>query len=147
MDFLSELYANLRAIVAAAWPETLPNGIWEVEHVKAVPWTDLSAPYAVIAINGLPSASWGAVSDVYQPAIEIYYVAQVTGPAGPVRERLMKLRKALVDADQTKVQLVKINSLSWGDELVPNVFFTSKNDPHRAGRLVAEVLVGECING
>ncbi len=144
MVYLTGLYSDLRAIIAANWPDVPANGIWEDEHLLMIPWADLVPPYAVICINNAPvdDAEWGTANQVYAVTPHVYYVAEISGDSTPIRAKLETLRDALILASITNGQIIDVTELTWSEELEANKIFSAKEYTHRAGRLAVDVIVG-----
>lgn len=141
--YLENLYSALRTRINATWTDVTANGIYEAEHVDLIPWADLTPPYAVLTITEMPGGDWGMQNLTYQPMVEVWYVGQVTGSSGSIRAKLEAMRDDLRVNDLTTGQVIDITDLSWSDNLVPNNVFLSKGYMQRAGRLIAECVIGE----
>jgi len=144
MAYLEQLYADIRTVVGATWPEVLVNGIWESEHEKMVPWADLTPPMAVICISSVPvTPDWGVANQVYQPPTQVFYVGKVTGKSTSIRGKLEALRDALIaNTVPSTLCVLDVVELTWSDSLEANVAILAKDYTHRAGRLTVNVLAG-----
>ena len=143
---LNDLYAALRERIRTVWPEVVPNGIYEADHVESIPWEQLTAPYAVIAVSSMPrDPQWGAANQAYKPLVEIYRVDEVKGPLSNLRNELEALDTDLSLAALTSGQTMRVEDLCWSLELEPNQVFVSKRMPHRAGRLSVTCLIGRVL--
>ena len=141
LDF-TPFIADLRAQVAAAWPEV--TAIWDAEHAERVAWLDLELPYAVILIPDMPrSPGRGMDASLFEPWVFIYYVAETQGKATELRGKLSELVDHLHPVDPLSAgQVLDIGKPSWGDELAPNQVFLSANRNQRAGVVPVRCLTG-----
>lgn len=145
MAYLSTLYDDLRAVIAATWTDVVADGIYEDEHIEMIPWAELTPPFAAICVDDVPvdaEGEWGSANQVYQPQVGIYYVGAITGGSDPIRGKLEALRDALLAATITNGQIIDVTGLSWSDELDANKVFMAKDYTHRAGRVMVNLIVG-----
>lgn len=145
MSYLESLYTAFRTAISAVWTDVPANGIWETEHIEMIPWEDLTPPYAVILIGDTPVNDTYSPSDceTFAPMVHIYYIAAVSGGSSGIRAKLEALRDYLYANNLSAGQVIRVESLSWGNALPPNVPFSAKNQSNRAGRLVAFTVIGE----
>ena len=144
MAYLTQVYTDIRTVVAATWTDVLPGGIWESEHQQMVPWGDLTPPMSVICIASTPiAADWGVANQTYQVPVQVYYVAKITGDSTPIRTKLEALRDALLaNTVPSTLCVLDVVELTWSDSLEANVAILAKDYTHRAGRLTVNVLAG-----
>jgi hypothetical protein len=145
--YLENAYAALRARINAVWTDVTADGIWETEHLEMIPWEDLTPPYAVIHIASMPlSDEWSSMhASAYNPQIDIYYVAAITGPSGTIRAKLEALRDDLIaqSISLSAGQVLDVRNLTWANNIEPNLVFVTKDYTHRAGVLTVDYLIGE----
>lgn len=144
MSYLTQVYTDIRTVVAATWTDVLANGIWEVEHENMVPWGDITPPAASICITTTPLApDWGVSNQTYQPNVLIYYAGIIAGPSTSIRTKLEVLRDALLaNTVPATLCVLDVTELTWSDQLEANVALMAKNYSYRAGRLTVSVLAG-----
>jgi hypothetical protein len=149
---LNPLVTELRAKIAATWPELLLDssaGILEAEHADMIAWSDLAVPFAVILLDEVAESPSPLDEIWYRPEVEIYYVTQVTGGSSGLRSKLSALQAALKPADGagaeplTEGQVLDVPRFGWGAFLIPNQVLRDAGRSQRAGRLVVEIQVTE----
>ena len=143
--YLETLYSALRTVISSQWTDVPTGGIWETEQVEMVPWERLVPPYAVVVIPSMPLADWGLNSMLYNPQIDLYYVAAVTGGSSNLRAKLEGMRDYILSNDISTGQVLNVHSIGWGNDIPANVIFISKNYTHRAGRMTLDALIGETV--
>ena len=149
---LNPLISEVRAVIAATWPEVLPDGaggggggILEAEHADMVPWSDLALPYAVILIEDVPLSGLAALDELcFAPKVCVFFTDRVRGASTGIRDKLQSLIAAFWPADPLTVgQLLDVPRLEWSNALLPNQVLAAKNASARAGVVVLDVLVTE----
>jgi len=138
-----------RAAIAAAWPEVVANGIWDPGDPARLPYDAqagaLVVPFAGLGVESLPpSDDWGGDNRVWQPVVDVYYVAEspVTNGAA-LRAKLEALADQLEANDLPVGQLIPPEpEISMGDSLPPNALLLMLNETQRAGRLRATCVLG-----
>ncbi len=142
MSVENDLYADLRAILRATWPEVTANGIFESDHVERLAWEKLTPPYAVIHIPDFPEADWSRDTLCYEPDVHIYYVAATSGPLDALRDKLDAARLALIAAEPTHTQITEVYGLSTSNPASADEVLSGKRMPHQAGRISCKCLIG-----
>lgn len=144
MTYLTQLYTDIRTVVAATWTDVPAQGIWEDEHIQMVPWERVNLPFASICLDNAPvdNGEWGTGNQVYAVSLSVFYVGNITGDSGPIRDKLEALRDALLTATITNGQILDVTELSWSDELEANKVFMMKDYTQRAGRVMVDLIVG-----
>jgi hypothetical protein len=148
---LNPFIAELRTLVAATWPEVLPDGlggggggILEAEHADKIEWKTLRLPYAVILVTGMQLWADGPMTALwYQVTPQIWYVAAVSGPSSGIRAKLKSLADVFFPTDPlTTAQRWQMGAPQWGDDLRPNQVFAASGHEARAGVLPITCVIG-----
>jgi hypothetical protein len=144
-----ECLQGWRAAIAAAWPEVIPNGIWDPEDPARIPYDAgagfLNPPFAVLGMATLPpSDDWGGDNRVWEAAVDVYYVmeAPVT-KAAPLRAKLEHLADYLEVNGLPVGQIIPPEpEIAMSDMLPPNALLMMLSSTQRAGRLRATCILG-----
>lgn len=140
----SDLIPAFRSVVASAWPEVVPNGIWDArEAVLRSYEQDFTFPYAVIDIPGLPPSDRDGITNrAWRGPFAIYYVGETDGDFTALDERLNALADAL-EAPLAAGQIIPPNvALSSGRDIEANALLILLNATQRAGQVAGTVAVG-----
>jgi hypothetical protein len=144
-DFLQ----GWRAVVGTAWPEVIPNGIWDPGDPGRLPYDEaagaLTVPFAALDVAALtPSDNWGADNRVWEPVVDVYYVMETTvANGGPLRAKLEHLAD-YVETNGLPVGQVILPEpeLSTADMLGPNALLLMLNATQRVGRARFTTVLG-----
>lgn len=144
-DFLQ----GWRDRIGTAWPEVIPNGIWDPGDPGRLPYDEtaaaLTVPFAALDLAALPpSDDWGGDNRVWQPVVDVYYVMEVDVTGGaPLRAKLEHLAD-LVETDQLPVgQVIPPEpEIAIGDMLGPNALLLMLNATQRVGRVRFNTVLG-----
>ncbi len=142
---ISALIINLRAAMAATFPDLKADGIFQYEQLDRIPWADLTPPYGAIVVSKWQAAAdWGAANFAMVSQIELIRVQAESGDTSlaTIPDNLELLWQYLINNRLPNVNTLSFPLLDWGDEIPGNEIFADKNYRYRAGRLVIEVLLG-----
>jgi hypothetical protein len=143
MEYIGQLYDELRAIYLQTLPEVEAGGVWVTQHLDRVPMETLEFPCGGIHIETFPRThEWGTGLMLYNPTVHIYYLANQEWDSLEIAAQMEKLRDAFEFAEISNGQINWVEEVTWGDSLTPNAFFASKNNKARAGRISVNLLVG-----
>ncbi len=150
MDF-EALYAELRTLIAATWPDVVHDGrllVFEAEHVETLPFDTLAQwalPYAVLLVE-TAEADWGIGNVAYELRVQVLWVGETAKSASLQRTRAQALAAALWPADPlTEGQVLPPAPRPvWSNAQLPiNRTFRAKKMPCLAGGVLATLLVGD----
>ena len=145
---LEGMITEVRGVIAAAWPEVVPNGIWEAEQAERLPEAKFTLPYAVFRIPFLPGSQPEPGQLLFEPTVEILYVDASRGSLAPLRGKLLTLMRAfwpvnpLTTATVTGVPVLSYSTPSEHNTLFgnrgtvwANQYFAQKGSFKRAGMI------------
>jgi hypothetical protein len=141
----SDLIPAFRAVVAAAWPEVVPNGIWDAREAIVRSYEqNFAFPYAVIDIPGLPSSDRDGITNrAWRGPFAIYYVGETDGDFTALDAKMNALADAL-EAPLAAGQIIPPNvSLASGRDIEANALLILLNATQRAGQVAGTVAAGE----
>ena len=143
-DPFTDVINAFRTVMATAWPEVVPNGIWRSEEALMRSYErDMRLPYAIIDIprwevsdrDGLTNRAWRA-------AFSLFYVAETEGDFDALNGKLAALADAL-EAPLTAGQIIPANvTPSTGQDVAGNGLLVLLNATQRAAGLFGTVAVG-----
>lgn len=148
-----EFLQGWRSAVAAAWPEVVPNGIWDPDDLARLPYDAagpegtraLTVPYAALSITSLPpSDNWGGDNRVWEPVLDVYYVMEAGVTEGPALRAKLEHLADYLEANELPVgqMILPEPEISMSDSLMPNSLLMLLNATQRVGRLRATCVVG-----
>jgi hypothetical protein len=142
---LNALEQAFREAMAAAWPEVVPNGIWDGdEAIRRSFERNMALPYAVIDLASFPvSDRDGITNRAWRPRFSLYYIAETEGDSDALTLKLETLAEYLDTHALGTGQIIPPNvSISTGPELQPNALLILLNATQRAGMVSGTVAVG-----
>src|SRR5215831_2827143 len=140
----SDLIPAFRAVVAAAWPEVVPQGIWDGREAVIRSYEqDFDFPYAVIEIPNLPiSDRDGITNRAWRGPFYIYYVAETEGDFTTLDAKMNALADA-IEGPLSAGQIIPPNvAFASGRDIEANSLLILLNATQRAGQLSGTVAVG-----
>jgi hypothetical protein len=134
-----------RSAMAAAWPEVIPNGIWDAAEALQRSYDgQLALPYAIIDIPTLPvSDRDGICNRAWRPPVDLYYISEVDGDSDALTVKMEAIAEYLDVTPLAVGQLIPPNvTMACGRDLEPNALLILLNATQRAGRVSGTVAVG-----
>lgn len=144
MSALNPVFNALRTLIAATWPEVVADGIYEEEKLDAIPWAELTPPYATImASDPVATDDWGLQDYWFTVGCKISCVREVgkSGQWEALRQKVEDMVLALNAATLATGQVLSIDAFDYSDKAAPNNVFASKNYSHRAGTITLTLLL------
>jgi hypothetical protein len=143
-SYLNTVYAEIRSHIVSALPAVAPDGVFELEQIEAIPYEDLTLPYAVITLgNEHSDPDYGSANKIYSADLIITLVFDAEADCGVVRPYGEALRDFLLSVSPTNYQVIDTTSLDWSAMNEPNKIFIVKNYPQRAVLVTLPIIFGE----
>lgn len=143
-DPFTPVINGLRAVMASAWPEVVPNGIWRSEEALMRSYErELALPYAIIDLPRWPVSDRDGIRNrAWRAPFSLYYVAETEGDFDALTAKLSALADAL-EAPLPAGQIIPPNvTPSTGQEVAGNPMLVLLNATQRAGAITGTVMVG-----
>ena len=134
-----------RDAMGAAWPELLPNGIWDAaEALQRAYDGQLILPYGIIDIPTLsPSDRDGIRNRAWRPAFYLYYISEVDGDSDALTLKMETLAEYLDANPLAAGQIIPPNvQMACGRDLEPNSLLILLNATQRAAQVSGTVAIG-----
>ncbi len=140
---VSGLVDELRTRYVALVPPLGADGVFEVEHLEMVPWSELTLPYGIILCSDFAGTRRTLGGLAFLAPVELWYVQAISGPSSGLRTVLETVIDGFWPApDLTKGQLRDVLAWGYGSELEPNRRFIANGETRRAGFVRLSVQVG-----
>lgn len=139
------LIAELRTRIASVWTDVADNsggvirGIHEAEDLEAIPFDNITPPYAVILCHEGAKFPSRMTGKVWMYSFDIYYVRAKTATQPALRTKIEALVTSLLTTDLTNGQVWEVTRASWSRNLEINRAFIDRNIALRAGLLSMDI--------
>lgn len=143
-DIFTAVIEGLRGVMASAWPEVVPNGIWRSEEALMRSYErELALPYAIIDLPRWPASDRDGITNrAWRAPFSLYYVAETEGDFDALSGKLAALAEAL-EAGLPAGQIIPPNvTPSTGQEVAGNAMLVLLNATQRAGGVTGTLAVG-----